>query len=181
MEQGAHVDSLEAMSLFRASLLVYTDKARVALAEAADEIARTREWLRADRLPYWEAQVRRRRRNLDEAKAGLFRTRTAAIRALAPTDQAAVHSAKRALEEAEDKVLKVRRWINKFDAAVALPAKEIEHLRGLVVGKLPGGAMYLGRAVQKLQTYTDTGSGRTALEPPPPESAAGTPPGEGEQ
>ena len=171
MDPGAHVTSLDAIESFRASLLVYAQKAKVVLDDAADEITRTREWLRADRLPYWEAQVRHRKRKLEDAKAALFRSRTVAIRSLTPGDQAAVHTAKRVLQEAEDKLVKVKQWLNKYDPAVAIPAREIEHLRGLVVGKLPGGAAFLGRAVQKLQTYAETGLGRAPAEPPPAEPA----------
>lgn len=166
MEQRAQVISLEAISSFRSSLVVYVEKARRVLDDAASEISSTRDWLSSDRLPYWEAQVRHRKRRLDEAKQALFRTRTAAIRTLTPGGQAEVQTAKRALSEAEDKVLKLKQWINKFDAAVALPAKEIDHLRQLTMGRLASGAAYLGRMVDKLESYVEAGQrGRVSSAP----------------
>ena len=173
MDPAAHVSSLEAIDSFRATLIVYLSKARVLIDDAADEIARTREWLRSDRLPFWESQVRRRKRRLDEAQQALFSGRLSTFRTASSAEQAAVHSARHALQEAENKLLQVKRWLNRFDAAVDLPAKQIEQVRGLVVGRLPGGVAQLGRIVEKLHVYAETPSA-PVLEPPAsePSSAA---------
>lgn len=182
MDPAAHVSSLDAIQSFRSSLLVYLSKARVVIDDASDEIARTREWLRSDRLPYWEGQVRRRKRKLDDAQQALFSSRLSTFRTATSAEQAAVHSAKHALSEAQEKVARIRQWINRFDGAVEVPAKQIQRLHGLVVGQLPGAAAHLARVLEKLDQYAEVSPGRSttpAAAEEIPEETSGRPSGEG--
>ena len=49
MSGPAKVSSIEALEAFRADLIRYVEKARVALEDAESEVRRTRSWLEADR------------------------------------------------------------------------------------------------------------------------------------
>jgi len=51
--ESANVSSTEAIERFRARLIVYRDKVKPLLADAADEVSRTREWL-SERRRFWE-------------------------------------------------------------------------------------------------------------------------------
>lgn len=59
MAEGANVQSIEVVAEMRAGLLRFSDEARRALLAAAQELARTEEWLR-ERLNYWQREVERR-------------------------------------------------------------------------------------------------------------------------
>lgn len=181
MESGAHVSSVEAIEAFRTALLVYMGKSRAALDEASDEIARTREWLRSDRLLYWENQVRKRKRKLDDARQALFSGRLSTLREVRSAEQNAVHSAKRALNEAEDKLARVRQWLKRYESAVEIPARELERLRTIFVGEMPKGVAYLGQVVQKLDRYSERGSPRSGTEVPSEPGEAGQTPKEPEK
>ena len=72
MPQQAQVRSVDALDSFRASLIVYLSQARPALEEVSAEVVRTRVWLETEQRNYWENQVRRRRKELEQAPAGVL-------------------------------------------------------------------------------------------------------------
>ena len=72
MPERAHVTSVEALEEFRATLIVYLTKARPTLEEVSGDVMRTRLWLENEQRVHWEAQVRRRTKELEEAQAALF-------------------------------------------------------------------------------------------------------------
>src|SRR5258707_3524033 len=100
MPERAHVASVEALETFRANLIVYVSQARPALEEVSAEVLRTRLWLEDEKRNYWEKEIRRRTKDLEQAQAALFSSRLGALRKESATDQMAVHRAKPALEEA---------------------------------------------------------------------------------
>ena len=110
MAQRAQVTSVEALESFKASLIVYLSKARPTLEEIRAEILRTRLWLQNDRRVHWESQLRRRNSELEQAKQSLFSDRLSSLHEATAEKQAAVHKAKRALEEAEAKLKLLRTW-----------------------------------------------------------------------
>ena len=57
MAERAQVTSVEAVESFRASLVVFLKRARVALEEACDEILRARAWVQDDRRPHWQKEM----------------------------------------------------------------------------------------------------------------------------
>ena len=60
MATHAYITSVDALEVFRASLIVFLNKAHSALDQASDEIRRTRGWIQYDRRSYWENEARRR-------------------------------------------------------------------------------------------------------------------------
>ena len=68
MPQKAVVTSLEAIEDFRSNLVLYLSKARPALEEASAEVFRVRSWIQNEQRAFWEAQVRRRTKELEEAR-----------------------------------------------------------------------------------------------------------------
>ena len=156
MAQGAHVSSSEAIEAFRANLIVYLSKARPALENACDEALRTRQWLQMDRRLHWENEVRRRGRQLEEAQQALYAARTASLQDSAASAQAAVHRARRAVEEAGEKLKTVRRWVVEFDNRAAPMLKQVEHLRTILAHDMPRAVAELGQVLQALARYAET-------------------------
>ena len=72
MPDRARVTSLEAIEAFRAKLIIYRDKAGRVLDEVSDEVTRTRVWLQSDRRTYWQSQVERRTRELQQRQQELL-------------------------------------------------------------------------------------------------------------
>jgi hypothetical protein len=155
MAERAHVTSVEAIELFRANLIAYLGKTRPVLEDACDEAMRTRQWLQHDRRIHWENQLRRRRKILEEAEQALFGARISNLREPTSAETAAVTKAKRAMDEAEEKLRLVKRWTMEFDNRVQPLVKELESLRTLLANDMPKAAAHLAQIVRSLDAYAN--------------------------
>ncbi len=158
MADTAHVSSIEAIESFRASLIVYLSKMRPLLEDACDEVARTREWLRTDRRIFWENQVRRRTKDLEQAQQALFSAELTHLRAPSSTELIAVQKARRAAGEADEKLRRVKRWAMDFDNRLDPLVKQIEALQTMLIHDGPKAVMYLGQIATTLEAYADRGA-----------------------
>jgi hypothetical protein len=153
MADRAHVTSVDAIELFRANLLAYLGKARPVLEDACDEVFRTRQWLQHDRRTHWENQLKRRRKILEEAEQALFGARISNLREPTSAETAAVTRAKRALNDAEEKLRLVKRWTMEFDNRVQPLVKELEGLRTMLANDMPKAAAHLAQVIKTLDAY----------------------------
>ncbi len=169
MADKAHVTSVEALQAFRTSLVLYLSKARPTLDEVGGDVVRTRLWLENDQRSYWEGQVRRRSRVLEQAQAALFGSRLSTFREASTAEQAAVNKARRALAEAEEKLRLVKRWYREFENRVEPLAKELGKLQSFLTDQMPKALAYLAQAVKTLEDYAQ-------LAPSPPAEASGSSP-----
>src|SRR5437867_1204190 len=153
MADRAHVTSIDAIERFRAALLVYLSKVRPILDDACDEVSRTREWLRNDRRLFWEHELRLRRRALEDARQALFSAELAKLRTPTTAEQAAVHHSKRALDEAEDKLQRIKRWSRDFENQVGPHLKQLEQLRSFLGNDATKAAAALAQIIRTLDAY----------------------------
>jgi hypothetical protein len=151
--EQAQVTSTEAIERFRARLIVYRDKAKPLLADAADEVARTRDWL-LERRRHWDFELRRRKRELEDAQQALFSARFSNLREVKTAEQAAVHRAERALAEAGEKLANIKRWSAAFEHQTGPLLKQVEQLRSIAATNVAKGEEYLGRVLASLDLYT---------------------------
>lgn len=158
MSDGAKVTSIEALDAFRASLMIYLEKARGALDEVNDEVRRARTWLQYDKRTYWDAEAKRRRRAWEEAKNELFRATLATFQEAKSSHQLAVTKTKRAMDEAEDKQRILKKWNQAFDSRVDPLAKKLERLRDNLARDLPNAVSFLAQAAKTLDAYTRIGA-----------------------
>jgi chromosome segregation ATPase len=153
MSTQAHVSSIEALETFRSQLVVYLSKARPALEEAQAEATQTRAWLEQDRRQFWENELRRRQRRLEEARQELFSARLSSLHGPASALQMAVHRAEQAVREAEEKVTRVRRWGRDFGNHADPLVKQLDQLHHFLVADLGKAVTELGQAITALQAY----------------------------
>jgi chromosome segregation ATPase len=170
---GARVTSVDALEAFRASMIIFVNKSNSSLDQALDEIRRTRSWLQHDQRTHWENEVRRRARALQQAEQELVSARMAKALDNLATQQAAVHKAKQALDEAQDKMRKVKLWIRDFDGQVEPMAKGLNGLRAYLDHELPQGIAYLAEVQKIMQAYLETG--KAPGSPPTAAPAAAAP------
>ncbi len=164
MPTDARVTSLDALERFRANLIVFLSRSRHALDAATDEARRTRLWLQTDQRLYWEGEIRRWQRTLDQAEQELLSARISSLRDTTTAQQAAVHHAKRALAEAGEKLRMVRRWTRDFDVVVDPLVKQMNALRNVLDQDLPSAVTFLAQAQRHLDEYAETA--------PPPQTPA---------
>ncbi len=110
MPQTAKVTSIEAIDAFKASLIVYLEKAGCVLDDVSDDVVRTRTWLQTDRQLHWKNQMRQRTRELAQAEQELLTARLSGMPEAIKTRQMAVNKARLALHENDGCGNLRRRW-----------------------------------------------------------------------
>ena len=174
MPERAHVTSLDALEAFRSSLIIYVTKARPTLDEVSSDLVRMRVWLQDDQRTYWEQQVRRRARVLEQAEQALFGARLANLRETTDAEQVAVQRARRALQEAEAKLKRVKHWSREFDSRIEPLGRQLETLRNVLAIDMPNAAAYLAQAIRTLSDYAGIAAapgGAGVSEPSAPNAA----------
>lgn len=171
MATQAKVTSTEALESFRASLIVCLNKLHQALDQVGDEIRRTRSWIQHEQRLLWEREVRTRARVLAQAEQELLSARMVKMVENHSVQQLAVHKAKRALDEAELKLRRVKVWSRDFDSSVEPLAGSLNTLREYLLQDMPKGIAYLLKAQKTLEDYagvSPTGIKQTAPAEPIP-------------
>lgn len=174
MAERAHVSSVEALESFRATLIIYLSKARPTLEEVSADILRTRLWLQNDQRMHLEGLVRRRTKELEQALQALSSARMADLRDHIATEQMAVQRGRRALEEVETKLKRVKLWNREFDSRVQPLAKQLEKLHTVLSHDMIQASAYLTQAVNTLSEYAGMAPA-TATTPAAPQPDAANP------
>jgi len=165
MSEQARVSSIDALEQFRAELIQYILKARTALEEASSDVRHTQDWLDRDRYLHWSNEIRKRTKLLRQAEQELYSanlTRPLEAHAL---HKMAVHKAKRALDEAEEKMRVITRWRSRFDRLATPHLRGLDPLLAILSQDLPRGVSVLGESIKALQAYSEK---RPAPSTPPP-------------
>lgn len=170
MAENAHVTSLDALESFRSGLIVYLSKTRPLIEDACDDVGRTRQWLQSEQRTHWENQVRQRTKKLEAAQQALFSAGLSNLREPTMTERNAVAKAKRALDEAVEKLRVVKRWSMEFDTRAEPLVKQLEHLRTVLASDMPKAVLHLGQLIKTLDAYAGISPSASA---PPPSAPAG--------
>jgi ABC-type phosphate transport system auxiliary subunit len=155
MPERAHVTSVDALEAFRANLIVYLSKARPTLEEVSADVQRMRSWLEGQQRTYWENELRRRSRAMEEAQAALFSAKLSSFREATALEQMAVQRAKRARDEAEAKLRVLKQWNRVFDNRVDPLVKQMEKLQTVLAQDMVQAVAFLAQAVQTLDAYAE--------------------------
>jgi len=168
MAENAHVTSLDALESFRSGLIVYLSKTRPLIEDACDDVGRTRQWLQGEQRVHWENQVRQRTKKLEAAQQALFSAGLSNLREPTMTERNAVAKAKRALDEAVEKLRVVKRWSMEFDTRAEPLVKQLEHLRTVLASDMPKAVLHLGQLIKTLDAYAGISPSASALPPAAP-------------
>jgi hypothetical protein len=167
MADRAQVRSVEAIDDFRAHLVVYLAKVRPLLDEVAGDLRRTQVWMESDARHQAERELRRRARALEEAQQALLSARLSTFREATAMEQNAVHAARRALGEAEERLHRQRRWIREFGPRTDPLARQVAILDSVLSGDLGGAVAWLGEILRALEAYAELRPGTPGPRPPP--------------
>ncbi|MCB1230139.1 MAG: hypothetical protein KDN19_07730 [Verrucomicrobiae bacterium] len=166
----AHVTSIDSLERFRASLLVFIDRAKLVIDEVNTETNRTRMWLQGDQRMFWNRELKRRNQDLDEAQAQLLSARISALGEATHAHHKAVQRAKMAVKDAEDKLRAVKQWNRHFDSRLAPLTKQLGKLDNLLNGDMEKAAHFLNQSIKNLQDYADIRQPGSLEKPPAPAS-----------
>jgi hypothetical protein len=168
MAEQAKVSSIDALEAFRAALIRYVEKARVALQEAESEVRRTQTWLEVERSNYWKNACKQRAKQLEQAEAELYNATITRPKESHAFHKLAVARARQKLVEAEEKLRIVKRWRQAFDSRVSPLVRQLDPMFFTVGQHLPKGIQSLTESIKALQAYAETGP---VSKVPPPEPA----------
>lgn len=155
MGQKAIVTSAEAIEAFRSNLVIYVSKARPALEEVSADILRMRQWLEEEQRHYWETEIRKRTKILEQAQQELFSARLSNLTHETAAQQLAFRRARYALDEATAKLRIVKRWIREFDSQLQPLAKQMEKLHTFLSHDLLKAIAQLNQTVATLAAYAE--------------------------
>jgi hypothetical protein len=153
MTSQAKITDVEAIELFRAALILFASHARPALEEISGEIVRTRLWLQNDQRYFWENQKRAREKKMEQAQQELFSARLSEFQETTSLLQMAVHRARRGVEEAEQKLKRLKKWDGDLENRAAPLLQEIEQLHGFLTADIPRAVALLAQIVKTLDAY----------------------------
>lgn len=168
MSGQAQVTSVEALEAFRSYLIVYLAQMRPAIEEVAGEVMRMKHWLQVEQRQYWETELRLRRRKLEEAQGELFNAKLSAFQGSTTLQNMAVEKARRAVEEAEAKMARLKRWGREIEVLADPLLKQVDQLQGYLTGDMEKGVVYLMQVIKALEAYTEMLAGGTPPPPAPP-------------
>lgn len=161
------VESIAVLRDVRGHLARFGEEAKHALAAAEMEIRRMVDWLNNDQRLHWQAEIRRRREHLANAKSELHRKRTGAMfghKAQDSDQKENLRIAKARLDEAEDKLERIRRWIPQLQQAVMEYQSQARPLADMVDGDLERSLATLERMIIALEQYVSMQAPTMATE-----------------
>jgi len=175
MAMPVDVSSIDVLRSVREAFVLFADDARSALGAMDSEARRAIDWLTHDQKLHWQAEVKRRGDRLSSAKGELSRKQLG----LAPGQNAhdseqreAVREAKRRLEEAEEKVELVNRWMPIVDRAIMEYEGQARPFADMVEFDVERSVEMLDRMIAALEEYIRLTPPETAIPRPPLASSA---------
>ena len=162
MSDQARISSIDALEAFRADLIQYIAKARVALEDMEGDIRRTQTWLDTDRTQHWTGQVKQWTKHLHQAEQELYSANLTSPHASNAFQKMAVLKARRKLEEAGEKLRVLKKWRQTFENRATPLLRQLDPMFHLVGQHLPQGVFSLGESIKALQDYAGQNPGPTA-------------------
>lgn len=155
MADQARVASIDALEDFRTALVRYQSRATQALDDVGSDVKQMREWLTFDRRLHWQAELKRRTRKLEQAEAELMTSKFSDLKDDHSVQQMGVKKARRAVEEAEEKLRMTKRWARDFDSVVAPASRQLDGLRDRLATTFPKAISGMGETIGLLREYAE--------------------------
>lgn len=173
MPDQVNISSIDALEAFRADLVQYIAKARVALETTEGEIRRTQTWLDTDRVQHWSGQMKLWTKKLHQAEQELYSANLTNPQSANAFQKMAVVKVQRQLDEAEEKLRVLKKWRQTFENRSTPLLRQLDPLFHHIGQQLPKGVFALGESIKALQAYAEKHAPTT--QPPPPTEPGGAP------
>jgi hypothetical protein len=158
MSESARIDSVDSLKELRTFLCGYAKKISVAIDEAEVDIAQTLNWVKNDRYPFWQNEVRVRGDQLTKAKLELKNKQLFEKSALGGhnsfiDEKRAVARAEQRFEEAQNKFNKVKSWIPRLETQSYDCRGALQGLANLITIDLPNRRTEIDQMIYALESY----------------------------
>ena len=174
MSGQAQITSIEALEAFRAQLIQFLSEIGPVVDEAGGEVVRMRFWLQNEQRDFWQGQLRRRQRKLEEAQAELFNARLSVFQDSTILPHMVVQKAQRAVQEAEQKLAAIKKWERELDNLAEPQLKQLDQLRGFLATDMNKAVAFLDQVMRALEAYTSVPAPAAPVAPAsePPKSTS---------
>lgn len=184
MNGAASVHSIPMLREFRAALATFATEAKESQSVNDMTVRRELDWFQNDLLKFWQTEIRKREDALVNAKAEYERCRMQSFGGKAPdcTDQkVAVKKAQGRLEEAQEKLKRVKKWSRVLDEEAEEYRGQSQALSDMMAGDMPKALAELDRLLAALEAYlgvaptmagSDVSMVNSTADAPPAENAA---------
>lgn len=151
----ARVTSIQALRDLRGALQRFIEEAAAAMSEADSEALNTAQWLRFERITFWQNQVRQRHDAVQAAKNEMARKKLTSFdnNPTAIDLRRAIERAQRREDEAQERVQRVKRWLPVLERETMLYKGGLQPLADAVARDLPAAMLRLERMVRSLEEY----------------------------
>ena len=155
----ARIENIEALKVFKLSLLKFAEIVNAALSDAEADASGTLRWLEMEQKVHWTNTVRKCQElvaRCDEALRHKKIFKDASGRTPSAVDEEkALAKAKRMLEHAEERLANVKRHIPRLSREILLFKGQIQRLSTFVCGDIPTAAAKLDKMVDALDAYVN--------------------------
>ncbi len=158
------VRSIDVLRDVREAFVLFAEDAQSALGSMDGEIRRCIDWLTHDQRIHWQSEIKRRSEKLSEAKAELHRKQLSQMfgeHAHDSEQREGVREAKRRLEEAEDKLETVHRWLPVVERAVSEYHGQARPFADIIEFDVQRSVDLLDRMIVALEEYTRVSAPQT--------------------
>jgi hypothetical protein len=156
MSSQVTVHSVEALKDFRVALALYGEDTLAALGAIDAEVRRTVRWLEQDRPAYWQDQIKRRREQVSQAKAEVFKRQLQKRPDYTPAmseQKENLRKAEASLQDAEKRLTMVRKWQPRLQHAALEYHASVQRLKDLSSADVPRAVDLLSRLIDALESY----------------------------
>jgi len=151
MAERARVTNIDELRLFRKGLCEFIEETQQALLLIRSDISRTQAWLERDCLTHWQQMVKRRTKDLSQARNDLQRKEMTSDRTL--EERRALERAKRQLQEAQEKVRTIKRWQKKLPQELDRLIGAVRQVGVMVEQAGPDAVKALDHTIESLESY----------------------------
>lgn len=153
MAEKAHVSSIDALSRFRSSLVLFTERCNMILDEVSDEVKRTRVWLQTDQKLKLTHEMKRRTRDLEMLEQEFFTARMSNSGTAKTGLQMQINRKRREIRELETTMRAVAAWLRNFDSTVETKARQVDKLRHFLDADMKRAVTSLAESIRLLEDY----------------------------
>src|SRR5262245_28381988 len=156
MAETARVTSLDAVKEFRETLVIFCENVRAGLCANEMESRHILDWLLSQQPAYWSRQLRERQEEMAQAQTDLHQVKLRRAQGARVDDieqKKALERAKERVEEAEEKLVKVKRWGRLVQQSIDEYQTRARQLADRVEGNPPRSVVFIDRVIASIESY----------------------------
>ena len=159
---GARVEDLEAIRMFRATLVKFIEGGAAALTDAESEITKRMSWLEGEQSTFWQGNIRKGQENVTKWKEAvrmkkLFKDSSGRTGS-AFDEEKKLKQAMAMLAHAEERLTNTRRWAKQLQREHLMYRGGVQRLQTMLTNELPGGVHLLENVLVQIDQYLNAGA-----------------------